>query len=49
MLKIIFKNPVRTSKTTPYFTDTKINWLILFKEPVPIYNENHPKLINKNA
>jgi hypothetical protein len=26
------KNPVRTSKRTPHFTITKINWLTLFKE-----------------
>jgi hypothetical protein len=26
-----FKNPVRTSKRTPHFTITKINWLTLFK------------------
>jgi hypothetical protein len=28
---ILFKNPVRTSKRTPHFTITKINWLTLFK------------------
>jgi len=28
---ILFKNPVRTSKRTPTFTITKINWLTLFK------------------
>jgi hypothetical protein len=28
---MLFKNPVRTSKRTPYFTITKINWLTLFK------------------
>jgi hypothetical protein len=28
---IIFKNPARTSKRTPHFTITKINWLMLFK------------------
>jgi hypothetical protein len=27
---IIFKNSVRTSKRTPHFTITKINWLMLF-------------------
>jgi hypothetical protein len=26
LVKIIFKNPVRTSKRTPHFTITKINW-----------------------
>jgi hypothetical protein len=28
---VIFKNPVRTSKITPHFTITRINWLTLFK------------------
>jgi hypothetical protein len=28
---MLFKNPVRTSKRTPYFTITTINWLTLFK------------------
>jgi hypothetical protein len=28
---MLFKNPVRTSKKTPHFTITKINWLTLFK------------------
>jgi hypothetical protein len=28
---MLFKNPVRTSKRTPHFTITKINWLMLFK------------------
>jgi hypothetical protein len=28
----VYKNSVRTSKRTPYFTITKINWLMLFKE-----------------
>jgi hypothetical protein len=29
---MLFKNSVRTSKRTPYFTITKINWLTVFKE-----------------
>jgi hypothetical protein len=28
---MLFKNSVRTSKGTPHFTITKINWLTLFK------------------
>jgi hypothetical protein len=28
---MLFKNSVRTSKRTPYFTITNINWLMLFK------------------
>jgi hypothetical protein len=35
---IIFKNSVRTSKRTPYFTITKINWLMLFKKIIAVYN-----------
>jgi hypothetical protein len=29
---VLFKNSVRTSKRTPHFTITRINWLTLFKE-----------------
>jgi hypothetical protein len=43
---ITFKNPVRTSKRTPHFTITKINWLMLFKGIIVIYSENHAKPIN---
>jgi hypothetical protein len=28
---MLFKNSVRTSKRTPHFTITKINWITLFK------------------
>jgi hypothetical protein len=38
---MLFKNPVRTSKRTPHFTITKINWLTLFKEIILDYNEKH--------
>jgi hypothetical protein len=37
---MLFKNPVRTSKRTPYFTITKINWLTLFK-----FKPLKPKLV----
>jgi hypothetical protein len=43
---MLFKNPVRTSKRTPHFTITKINWLTLFKEIIAVYGENHAKPIN---
>jgi hypothetical protein len=43
---MLFKNPVRTSKRTPYFTITKINWLTLFKEIIAVYSENNAKTIN---
>jgi hypothetical protein len=42
---MLFKNPVRTSKRTPYFTITNINWLMLFKEIIAVYSENHAKPI----
>jgi len=37
---MLFKNPVRTSKRTPHFTITKINWLMLFK-----FNPLKPQLV----
>jgi hypothetical protein len=43
---ILFKNSVRTSKRTPNFTVTKINWLMLFKEIIAVCSENHAKPIN---
>jgi hypothetical protein len=35
-VKMIFKNPVRTSKRTPHFTITKINCLTLFTEIIAV-------------
>jgi hypothetical protein len=46
---MLFKNPARTSKRTPHFTITKINWLTLFKEIIAVCCENHTKPININA
>jgi hypothetical protein len=43
---MLFKNPVRTSKRTPHFTITKINWLTLFKEIIGVYTKNHRGPIN---
>jgi hypothetical protein len=43
LLEIIFKNSVRTSKRTQPVTITKINWLKLFKETIPVYTDNHAK------
>jgi hypothetical protein len=40
LYQIAFKNPVRTSKRTPHFTITKINWLTLFK-----FNPLKPKTV----
>jgi hypothetical protein len=46
---MLFKNSVRTSKRTPHFTITKINWLTLFKEMISVYPENHTKPTNTIA
>jgi hypothetical protein len=43
---MLFKNSVRTSKRTLHFTITKINWLMLFKEIIAVYSENHEKPID---
>jgi hypothetical protein len=46
---MLFKNSVRTSKRTQHFaiTKKKKNWLMLFKEIIADYSENHTKRINK--
>jgi hypothetical protein len=41
---MLFKNSVRTSKRTPHFTITKINWLTVFKEIIAVYIENQTNL-----
>jgi hypothetical protein len=46
LVYILFKDSVRTSKRTPHFTITKINWLTLFKKIMAAYIENHAKPIN---
>jgi hypothetical protein len=46
LLYFLFKNSVRTLKRTLHFTITKINWLMLFKEIIAAYSENHTKPIN---
>jgi hypothetical protein len=47
--QIIFKDSVRTAKKTQLFTITKINWLMLFKEIIPVCTENRTKPTNANA
>jgi hypothetical protein len=42
---MLFKNSVRTSKRTPHFTITAINWLTLFKEIIAVYVTNYTKPI----
>jgi hypothetical protein len=41
----MFKNSGH-AKTTPHFTVERINWLMLFKEIISVYSENHTKSIN---
>jgi hypothetical protein len=44
LVKIIFKNSVRTAKKTLHFTITNINWLTLFKEIIVVYSENNNEI-----
>jgi hypothetical protein len=46
IIQIVLKNSVRTSKRTPHFTITNINWLTLFKEIIAVYSENLMKAIH---
>jgi hypothetical protein len=43
---IIFKNSVRTSRRTLNFTITKIKWLMLFKEIIPVCGDNFARHLN---
>jgi hypothetical protein len=47
LVQLIFKNSVRTANKTQHFSITKINWLMLFKEIIAVYTENHTKLTDK--
>jgi hypothetical protein len=40
-IQIIYNNPVRTSQETHYISATKPNRLMLFRETVAVYCENH--------
>jgi hypothetical protein len=42
----VFNNSVRTSKKTQLFPITKISWLMLFREIIAVYFENHTNEIN---
>jgi hypothetical protein len=44
--QIIYKNSVRTSQETHYFSATETNRLMLFGETVAVYCENHTEHIN---
>jgi hypothetical protein len=49
---MIFKHPVLTTKKTQRVSMTTINWLMLLKEIIAVYSENHTNPTNtlrKNA
>jgi hypothetical protein len=46
LVKVIFKDSVPTAKKTQPVTITKINQLMLFKEIIDVYTENHTKQTN---
>jgi hypothetical protein len=46
-VQIIFKNSVRTSKRTQHSTITKIKWITLFTETIPVYSQEHMKATTK--
>jgi hypothetical protein len=46
---ITFKNSVCTSRSTPHFTITKINWLMLFMKINSVYSEKRKKPINTHC
>jgi hypothetical protein len=43
----MFTNTFHTSKRTPNFIITKIDWLVVFKEIVAVFIENHTKPMNE--
>jgi hypothetical protein len=45
-MQLIFKNSVPTSKKTQRVSIIKINWLMLFREIIAVYSENHMESIN---
>lgn len=47
LVKIIFKDPIRTSKETQNFTTTKIRWLILLNIAEAVYSQNLIKPVDK--
>jgi hypothetical protein len=45
-MDIIFRNSVPTAKKTQHVSIAKTSWLMLFREMIVIYSDNHTKLIN---
>jgi hypothetical protein len=48
-MEITFKNSVRTSQETHYVSATKPNRLMLFRDTVAVYCENHTELCGQKA
>jgi hypothetical protein len=46
VVRVIFKNPVRTAKKTAHFTITKFDWLVLLKEIIAVRGESYAKQTN---
>jgi hypothetical protein len=46
---IVYKDPVRFSHETYYVSAKKTNRLILFRETVAVYCENHTEYINNTV
>jgi hypothetical protein len=46
LIQILFENSIPASKRKQHSSITMINWLMLFKEIIAIYSENHRKPIN---
>jgi hypothetical protein len=46
LVLIIFKHSFHASKKTQPISITRINWLMMFKEIITVYSENHMKPIN---
>jgi hypothetical protein len=44
---LIVENYIPTTKGTQHLSTAKINWLMLFKEIIIVYSENHPKTAKK--
>jgi hypothetical protein len=45
-VEIVLKNLVRAANNTQHFTITKMSWLMMFKEEIAVYYENHVEHIN---
>jgi hypothetical protein len=46
MIKKLFTNTAPTAKKTQHLTITETSWIMLVKETVAVYTENHTKPTN---